>query len=110
MDMNMKARIQHTDASILLAHDIAAYPDRVKQTEARADTIARLKARLLARSDDAARIMRVKVLKAQVDAGTYIVDSRAMAKKIQFLPVICDMPEREKDDISPAIQEDEPHA
>jgi anti-sigma28 factor (negative regulator of flagellin synthesis) len=77
----MKARIQRTDASILLTH---ADPDRMKQIRVRVGSIARVKAQLLVRSDVTARIVRTKILKAQVDAGRYIVDSRAIAQKLLF--------------------------
>ena len=75
----MKPRIQRTDASILLAH---AYPGRMKQVETHTGNMARVKAELQASSYAAARIARIEMLKAQVDAGTYIVDSRAIAQKI----------------------------
>jgi anti-sigma-28 factor FlgM len=86
--MAMKARTQRIDASILLTH---AYPDQMKQIEACVGSIARVKAQLLARSDTATRIARIKILKAQVDAGRYIVDSRAIAQKINFSPVMIAM-------------------
>jgi len=92
----MKARIQRTDASILLAH---AYPDRMKQLAARAGNMTRVKAQLLAHSEAAARVAWIKMLKAQVDAGTYIVDSRAIAHKLQLSPIMFYLTEYEKNDI-----------
>ncbi len=77
----MKARIQRTDASILLTH---TYPDQMKQLEACASNMARAKAQLLAHSDATARIARIKMLKEQVDAGRYIIDSRSIAQKMHF--------------------------
>ncbi len=73
----MKARIQRTDASILLIH---TYPDQI----ACASNRARAKAQLLAHSDATARIARIKMLKEQVDAGRYIIDSRAIAQKMHL--------------------------
>ena len=101
----MKARIQHTDASILLAH---AYPDQMKQIAARVGSMTKVRARLLARSDAAARIARIKMLKAQVDAGTYIVNSRAIAYNLQNLCIMLPIKECEKNDVSLLTQEDEP--
>jgi Anti-sigma-28 factor, FlgM len=101
----MKARIQRTDASILLAH---AYPDQVKQIAARLGRMTRVRAQLLARSDAAARMDRIEMLKSQVDAGTYIVDSRAIAYNIQNLRIMLPITECEKHDVSPLTQEYEP--
>jgi hypothetical protein len=92
----MKARIQLTDASILLAH---AHPDYTKQGEGCATLTIRTTARSLARSDYAARIARIKMLKAQVDAGTYMIDSRAIAQQMQCSSVICDTSECETHDV-----------
>jgi hypothetical protein len=99
----MKARIQRADASILLAH---AYPDQMKQIAAPAGSMTRVKAQLLARSEAAARIAWIRMLKAQVDAGTYIVDSRAIAHKMQSLHIMLPIMEYEKNDISLLTQED----
>ncbi len=100
----MKARLQRADASILLAH---AYPDQMKQIATRTGSMTRVKAQLLVRSGAAARIAWIKMLKAQVDAGTYIVDSRAIAYKIQKLHVMLPITEYEKNDVSLLKQEDE---
>jgi flagellar biosynthesis anti-sigma factor FlgM len=75
----MKTHIQRTDASVLLSH---AYPGQMEQIEAPAGNVARGKAQLQLSSDDAVRIARVELLKAQVNAGTYIVDSQAVAQKM----------------------------
>jgi hypothetical protein len=101
----MKARIQRTDASILLAH---ACPGRMEQIDVRADGIARVKVQLAALYASFARYTWVKMLKAQVDAGRYIADSRAIAKKVQSSPAMRTLLEYEINDISLSIQEDEP--
>jgi hypothetical protein len=112
IDMNIKARMQRADAAILLAHDMAVYPGRVKQIEACNDSAGDVKAQFLAYSDTAVRIARIKMLKAQVEAGTYIVNSRALAQKMQSLPVICALSEGKENDSTgsvPIPQGDEPH-
>ncbi len=53
------------------------------QVVSRADSIALLRAQLIAHSDGEARIARVKMLKARVEAGTYCVDSKAIARKMR---------------------------
>jgi hypothetical protein len=102
MDYAMKARIQGTDTSILLTH---AYPGRMKQIDVRANSIARVKAQLLACYAVYARITCVNMLKVQVDAGKYIVDSQTIARKIRLSPVMRDLPEYEIDDTSLPTQE-----
>jgi len=82
----MKPRIQRTDALISLAHDIA--PGRVQEIDARASGIVRGEVQLPTRSDTVDRIAWVKMLKAQVDAGTYIIDSRAIVQKMIILPTL----------------------
>jgi len=89
-----KARIQGADASVLLAH---ASPDRMKQIEVCADSIARVKVQLLTCYAVYARIAWIKMLKAQVDAGKYIVDSQTIAKKIQISPFMRALLEYEKE-------------
>jgi hypothetical protein len=69
--------------------------------------MTKVKVELLARSEVAVRIARVKMLKAQVDAGTYFVDSRAVAHKVQVSHMLLSITEYEKDDISLPTQEDE---
>jgi hypothetical protein len=100
----MKARLQCTDASILLAH---AYPDQMQQIAACAGSMTRVKAQLLARSGAAVRSAWIKMLKAQVDAGTYIVDSRAIAYNMQNLHIMLPITEYEKNDVLILTQEDE---
>jgi anti-sigma28 factor (negative regulator of flagellin synthesis) len=101
----MKARTQGTDASILLAH---VYSGRMEQIETHAHSIAKVKAQLLAYSDAVARIAWIKMLKAQIDAGTYIVNSRSIAQKIQFSPAMGTMLEFETNNMWLATWEDEP--
>jgi anti-sigma28 factor (negative regulator of flagellin synthesis) len=103
--MAMKARMQRTDASILLAH---ACPGRMEQRDVRADDIARVKVQIAACYASFARYTWIKMLKAQVDAGRYIVDSRAIAEKMHSLPAVRALLKYEINDISLSIQEDEP--
>ena len=55
-------------------------PDQ--QREEHEASIARLQARVMARSDGEARIAQVERLKTQVEAGTYCMDSTAIAQKM----------------------------
>jgi anti-sigma28 factor (negative regulator of flagellin synthesis) len=104
----MKARIQQgTNTSILLAH---VYPDRMKQSEAHAYSIARVNAQYLALSDVTARIAWIKMLKTQIAAGTYIVNSYFIAQKIQSSHIMGAIPKYERSNISLATQEGEPLA
>jgi anti-sigma28 factor (negative regulator of flagellin synthesis) len=48
----------------------------------REESIAYLQTQLLARSDGEARIAHVAMLKAQIEAGSYRVDSNALAQKM----------------------------
>jgi anti-sigma28 factor (negative regulator of flagellin synthesis) len=77
----MKTHMRRTAASVLLSH---AYPSPMKQIEAPAGSVARVKTQLQISSDGAIRIARIEMLKAQVDAGTYITDSQAIAQKMLF--------------------------
>ena len=99
MDITMKARIQRTNTSILPAHNTVAFPGRVKQVEAQS----------LACSDEAAHVERVKMLQAQVEAGTYIVDSQTLARKMQILPVMRPLPDNEKHNTLLITDQDELH-
>jgi hypothetical protein len=105
LDFQKLVAIQRTDASILLAHTC---PGCMEQIDVRADGIARVKVQIAARYASLARYTWVKILKAQVDAGRYLVDSRAIAKKVQSSPTMCALLADEINDISLSIQEDEP--
>jgi anti-sigma28 factor (negative regulator of flagellin synthesis) len=60
----------------------------MEQIDVRADGITRVKVQLAARYASFARYTWIEMLKAQIDAGRYIVDSRAIAKKVQSSPAI----------------------
>ncbi len=61
-------------------------PDESLST--REENIAYLKAQLIARSDGEARIARVEMLKAQIEAGSYSVDAEALARKMLTMPAV----------------------
>jgi anti-sigma28 factor (negative regulator of flagellin synthesis) len=76
----MKARkvaITHPDAPA------SGSARQEKHVESRADSIAQLKAQLMARSDGTARIALVEMLKTQVESGTYHLDSWSLAQNMQ---------------------------
>jgi len=52
------------------------------QSASRADSLRKLKAGLVAYQDGQNRLSYLNKLKAQIDAGTYYVDSRALALKV----------------------------
>jgi len=75
----MKAHIRRIDASILFTH---ARPSRIQHMLVLAGGITCKDVQSLASSDTEARIARIKLLKMQVNAGTYVVDCRDIAQKM----------------------------
>ena len=87
--MTMKVRRQPPTASILLARAALAYPGQVKQIEAETDPLVRAKAQLQAvQRADLARLARIARIKAEVDAGTYTINSEALAQTLLAQPIM----------------------
>lgn len=55
----------------------------------RGESIAQLEAQVMARSDGEDRIARVEMLKLQIEAGTYSLDSNTLAQTMQEIPFVC---------------------
>ena len=96
-----KAHTSHVD---LLEHHSAQVADQPLSQEelssVRSESVAHLEAQLMVCCDEEARAALVQTLKAQVDAGSYAIDSTILAQKMQDLFGTHPASETEEDDFS----------
>jgi hypothetical protein len=81
----MKACKQRTDVTGLLASGSGIDPGRVKRREIHTTPLARERVQSSSPLAITSRDDRIRALKEQVDAGTYVIDNHALAKRIQVL-------------------------
>ena len=85
----IKAHTSHVD--LLERHSQEAisasdkHPQREELTSSRTESVANLEVQLRACCDEDARAAFVQTLKAEVDSGSYHIDSTILAQKMQDL-------------------------
>ena len=85
----IKAHTSHVDLLERHSPEAAQVADKQLSQEelssARLENVAHLEAQLMAYCDEEARAALVQTLKAQVDSGSYAIDSTTLAQKMQDL-------------------------
>lgn len=99
-----KAHTSHVDLLEHRSQEAAQVADQPLSQEelssVRSESVAHLEAQLMVCCDEEARAALVQTLKAQVDAGSYAVDSTVLAQRMQGLFGTHPASETEEDDFS----------
>ncbi len=97
----IKAHTSHVDLLERHSQEATSASDKHSQreelTSSHTESVANLEARLMACCDEEARAAFVQMLKAQVDSGSYHIDSTILAQKMQDLFMTHPTPEFEED-------------
>lgn len=84
----MKVCKERTGVAGLLAPESEICPEHVKRQEIHTTLLAREEAPSASLLAVSSRADRVRALKEQVDVGTYVIDSQALAQRMQHFPVL----------------------